>query len=521
MTIISEKSKNIFKTSAYAAVVTGLIAHAFIYTNIAYGRDNSCISVSDVHMDLSGTKWLQFVLYYLTGKQNLPWLSGVISIAAMTVVTYMLIKMFKIKSVVGIWITAGICQTSPSIISSNTYGFSYIFYIALLFSVMGAYFAWNEERFGRKRYILSILSIMASAAMYGSYITVTSTIMLMILIMGILYGKKTVCIIREGIGYLVCLCGGFLSFYVVLRILMVLTSQKIQSYMGEDVLASTKAAARIDHIQQLKAIFLRAFQYYFRYSFTPHILNTVIIIAGAILLIYMFFRNNKEQRISKITLLIFIVVILPISMDMLELLGDTVHYLMYFSFVIPYIMLISMTELFLNDKKDSQRAEQIICSAFSIVLSLMVYYGFVLSNTAYIRWVNYYQETYSLCTRIIDRIETCNGYTGNEDVVLIYNNAAANSYVHTTGIDSIPMLTGLGNPDDNKVNGFSTSTMAGIFENILGFSPDISAYKDMDAYVSEAKPTETEKLELENMKVFPNSKCTDKIGDTIIVVLSE
>ena len=168
--IITDKK---FKTVMLASIVMSLIAHSFRYFNAAYGLDNVTISSVGSVFSFTNAKWLLSASWVLSGFQSVPWLDGMISMLLISFSVYMLIAIFKIENRLNIWIVAGICQTSPSIIASNTYGGAYTFYVALFFGVLGAYIAIQSDEFDIRRMTGSIICIMLSAAVYGSYVEVT------------------------------------------------------------------------------------------------------------------------------------------------------------------------------------------------------------------------------------------------------------------------------------------------------------------------------------------------------------
>lgn len=509
------------KISIYASVITGLIAHGLIYLNVAYGGDN-CITAlhGNLKLDLSGTKWLQFMCYYITGKQNIPWLSGVISLFIMSVIIYMLIEILGIKLKASIWIVAGICQTSPALISSNTYGYAYVFYIALLFAVMGCYFIYNDAKPILWHDLASSISFMASAAIYGSYISVSATLLLIVLALYIIQGGDVLNTIKKGSNFLLCLCTGTGLFYVILRILMKITGQKLQQYGNESNISNIGKVVELNMLSNIKGTYGNAVEYYFKAAYTLHILNFIIMILMILSVLYYMIKFVKQKdRYRNIVFLLIIVFLIPIAMDVVQLTGGIVHILMYFSYVLPFVFAIKMFEIILAVPHKSTLINN-LSWCLPVALTIVIYFGFVLSNTAYTRWINYYNSSYSLYCNIIQKVESCDGFTGHEKISIIYNQKDT-SYINSVGISKYPMLQGLLNPNSDVGSTLTSFTMDGIMKNMIGTPFKTEYYKSIDDYEKTNSVDENAMREIQSIECYPSNNCTAKIGNSIVVVLSK
>lgn len=158
----------------------------------------------------------------------------------------------------------------------------------------------------------------------------------------------------------------------------------------------------------------------------------------------------------------------------------------------------------------------IIVFMLSALLLAKVYYGILIANMAYVQLDKMDTANKSITTRLLGRIESCEGFEGNEIIFLI-GNISENAYI------SAEDLTGKSKWDywDDDVifgglkNGLTnTNVLDGLMWTDTG-CPLSCQVGSVDLY-----PGEEQKI-INEMPVYPKEGSIRKIGDTIVVKLSE
>lgn len=514
------------RLSIIVTIIIAIITYTFKFTNATYGWDNVSISLRNVYPGFGGAKWLGWSEPLITMLQSLPWLEGVIGTFLMAVTVYFLILIFEIETMVGIFAVAGICQVSPTIIIANTYGFSITFYLALLFAVLGAYFLVAPSVITLKHVLVSIMCIAVSAGYYGAFLTTTFAVLLLKLLMDIFFGKPFTQVSGKCIRFVGIPVIAVAIFYLILRILLAISGQQLQAYGGENNIASLGSVISFLSFKRIADVYGACLYYYMHKSYTPHILTVIIFILFAVAILVLLKRNVLmiKDKAKNICLAFFIIIMMPVAMGFLGLFTTQIHELMYFGYSIPYIVVVVACELlykeYKNDKSEAKRIKRLEIVIASLIICY-IYFGVVLANTVAIRANSYMQSTYALCIRIVDRIENCEGFKGDELITVVYYPHEGESYIDKTGLTPISMLDDLWNVSDDRVNGLNDFNVPAFITNIMGVPVNITQYVSLDDLFESGDLSEAEIEQINEMDIFPNNSCVQKVGNRIIVLLNK
>ena len=513
------------RLSFIATIAIAVIAYTFKFTNAAYGWDNVGISLNKVSPSFSGAKWLGWSTPLLTMLQSIPWLDGVIGTFLMSVTVYILILIFDIETLAGIIATAAICQISPTIIMVNTYGYSLAFYLALLFSVLGAYFLVSSNNLSIKQMALAIICIAVSAGYYGAFLTTTFTVLFLKILMDIFYGKTFKDVSRTCTAFIGIPVIAVVIFYLILRILLAVSGQQLQAYGGENNISSLGSVISFLSVKRIADVYGACLYYYIYRSFTPHLLTVIIFVLFAVAITVLLKHKVLLVRdVGKnVPIALVIILLMPVAMGFLGLFTTQIHELMYFGYSIPYLAVVVVCELLYKTYRSDESNLKLIRNleiAISCLLVAYIYFGIVLANTVAIRASIYMQSSYALCIRVVDRIECCEDFTGDEQVCVIYYPSTGDSYIDTTGLTPVPVLDDLWNVSDLRVNGLNDFNVPSFIRNIMGIPLDVKQYTSLESFYEDCDLSEEEKSQISNMDIFPDNDCVQKIGSRIVVLLN-
>ncbi len=513
--VFSAESKDVFKDTIAVSLIIGIIAHAYIYINSVYGHDSLSVAFDRVYQSASGTRWFQDVLYNLTNFTNAPWLAGLICMLILSVSSYEIVDLFKVKRYISIFLISGIVITNPTVIASNLYEFPFVFFFAIIFMITAIWIVERTDYLSMTTMLISVSFIALSLGTYAGYIAVYPTLVCLIVIRDIIGGKpfaENIKKIGVNVGLFV---SGVALYYVIERLCLKFQKLEIPYYGTRDSLTAFVGIKA--YVYGWYRGYIDFFNYVLgrteRFQYVPTVLTILLLAIGFVILAYYFIQI---KGIANKILLAGIVIMLPLFVNFSYLAtAGMLHYLFYFSFALVFVFCVVLSEKMLS----SDFAFKCSLSGLAIVIAaLFVWHGFVLSNSAYSKAENMYVRTVSICTRLLDDIEDV--YTGDEEVILIGTIDMNDVFFNTEYSNVTNILGGLGHVDPNYNNMFAFGHKEKQFlQNIMGSSLEYYYCEDkkecVDTYISSS----AFKSVVQEMPQYPCKGSVINVGEYIIVNL--
>lgn len=144
-----------------------------------------------------------------------------------------------------------------------------------------------------------------------------------------------------------------------------------------------------------------------------------------------------KRKVSKtnIILLIFLVVFLPMGMNCIRLLNESVHQLMQFAFWFFYLFVLLLALRYMGDIRKKVQIVKCTC----VLLLAVFVVNIQTSNAAYIKKSIEQQTTLSIMTRVVDKIEGQENYVAGETKVAFIGTPSS----YTTANNSLQYLAGI------------------------------------------------------------------------------
>ncbi len=523
------------KSSFLAGCVMTLLAHAYGFFNTSFINDRIAFFRDPIDDFASTGKWFAEVVSGLRYYSYVPWLIGVLEMIFVSLSVYATIEVLKINKTLSIWIVAGLYVTNVSFIIGNFYSGD-TFSFALVMAALSAWFWSLKENEGKSavteafrrhfslRLVFGVVTIALSLAVYGSYASVAPTLILMGAMVLWFQGKKAGYILKRVGEYVITYGVGMVMYYVILRIVLRVRNIEMLSYMGEDRLVHGATAKEILSFAGM------SYENPIKHWLGMDGLNTIpvrvsiIILIVAVILLIMQLIYHRELLRDPARVIVFLVlaVFFPFSAGMIYMMAfGSVHYLMIFTYVLLYVGVVKLAEssLLLKQTKFQHIMSHTIVSVEVILLGVAIYRGVVLSNMSYSALEQSYTASKSIATRLMDRIEGCEGAHGNEMVVFI-GDLADNEYFHRPsemGQYWRSKIGFLGLPIYSTSFAYLGNTRS-FLQDVMGF------YRSIAYYVPGSGSggyTEEDEEVINSMPVFPADGSVKKIGETIVVRLSE
>ena len=502
------------KIAIYTTALFMFIAHMYAWINASFLCDTTFI-YRGTSIRVVSDKWLGVFAWVIDAGMNEPWLAGLIATVLMGISVYFIVDILEISSIWSIGLISGLCSTNSVIICQQEYaGGNYTGEIALMLACISMWILKNVRgKFGIK-FLITSITIACSAGVYGAYVSIVPSLMLIVLFFDIFKGIEWKENWNKAFLYLFHFVTGMMLYYVMLKVMLYVTGGQLSSYMGEDNLANVSGI--LNMIKCIPNAYISLLKYYVTgASYLPQfmaLLLTIIMLVGGMLTLYWCYTKKKEitKDVMNLLLLAVIVLLLPLAINLIYVMASGhMHFLMIFTYVVPVLFFVKIMEDIIN-KKESKKV-WIRLSMFSgAVMCVYLYYSVVMANAVYVDYYNMYEVSLSTGTRILDRIETCEGYEGNEQVVLL-GRLQNNSYFGEANQEEAEILNAfLGNNNPNVVNVLKHGFYLEAFlVNILDSKIEYMCYDTLDNYVED----------FEEMGSFPRKDCARKIGDKIYVKL--
>lgn len=498
-----------YKFVIISAFIWGIIAHGFmIFNKISFHDDAFCLySVGQRYglgrwmLALLGNLWM-----WIFGGTNysIPVFAGIISIGLIAVSCCLICEMFKIKSHLVQIIVSGLFVSCPVITALFGFMFTAPYYmIALLMSILSAW-TLSKHKYDKRYSILGILILCCTIGIYQSYLAVTLSLLLSLMIIELFEENiQWKDFLKKGFYYIFCSGFALILYLIINKIVLKALNYSLVEYDG---------MSRLGY-EGIGTYFYRVYTAYKELIFPSMHVSRIIFpglsklayiliafsgISFIALSLYTAFKRNKRTAFQ----LLFLIVIMPIAVNFEYIVANenNLTTLTEYSFYIPMVLLLA----FLDRKKEICERRTFTKILTNIVLISTIFIDIFYcrySNTCYFKAELMQEQAISYFTELKTRIEQMDGY--HSDYPVAYINSGSKSLAN---INEMSNFNGLIYPYDsnNMINEYSWIQF---MENWTGYAPtrvdDISVFEEMD--------------EVKEMPEYPDCGSIKIIQNTIVV----
>jgi len=502
-----------------------LVSYMYAYTNCIQLFDAARIYRGKEPFVVTSDKWFLSFLGILDAHINIPWLAGLLSVLLMAIAVYCIVDILEIKSRLAMILTAGLCCTQSSIICQQEYtGGNYTGEFALLFACLAV---WSVIRVDKRclKICVSMFCIAISAGTYGAYIGMVPCLLMIRLLMDIVKGKNGRENWKNAIGYASVFLGGMILYYAILRGGLLLTQSTIQSYMGEDKLSSVSGV--IESKNHITTAYIYLLKYYSgELNYLPDGLERLmglVLLLGYILSMVLLKKSWKNicDKKENIFLLCIIIGLLPLAINLIYVLSSgNVHFLMIFPYVIPMLIVVKTID---GCKNKGERLTYGMRTINVLLISVFIYYSVVMANAVMVHMNHLFVEAQSISASLLARIENCEGFTGNEEVILIGSFQNNDYYKYADELEAEILDAYLvAWPKETKNGVHCGSLMTRHMKNILNSTLQYSYYDSQEIYLEKNSSIDKDIAEeIKQMAAYPRDGSVKKINNIIYVYMGE
>lgn len=394
-----DRIPRVMRFTFVATFVSGLLIHLFFLTNLDLNQDTWSFSggmmweaASLVNSTITSGRWFQTYVDMVNGLPFVPWVMGLVCLFSLSLVAAVLVHLLRIKRCLCALLIALAMASFPSVATSLVYHStgSYITWLLVVLSVLFT----RRFRFG---FLIGSILIMLSLAVYQAYIFAASSLFVILMILDIIDGEKTVKHVFIGGCKAVLSIGlGYVAYSLVLKCVLHYTGLQLTDYRGINQMHTLG----IDDLWHSLNVIYGAYFNVFERSYDrmlASVMPWIILITGTlavITLIWLGLRKRLWRQPLKICLMLVLLIIFPIAVNgiyIISALGASVYSLMLMPCVMSSVFCIALLSRFedtirnLPSITSSQRLVVATCW-LQITLLLFAFYGnFLYTNEAYMK----------------------------------------------------------------------------------------------------------------------------------------
>lgn len=507
------------KTSIISTFFIGMIAHGYAFLNFFPSHDYLYGITMNGRWQIELGRFLVPVYKAVFGTFSmLPWTSGLVSLIWLGLSVFLLADIFQLNNKWQIVMLSGVVVTN---ITMTALAATYIPWIgqdtlALLMAVSACWCWQRYETQQKKRWMFfsGCVCIIISLGLYQAYIAVFVTLVVIVSIFRLidnidekLYWKKTLFSDLRAVG-MTALAG--CGYAIILKLVCVAGKISLNNGSYNSVTNAWKSTEPIYAkifwaYAGIAETFLGGAQRAAYPNYVFRIVHILLLCIGIFLGAKTLMRAAK-RKVSKtnIILLIFLVVFLPMGMNCIRLLNESVHQLMQFAFWFFYLFVLLLALRYMGDIRKKVQIVKCTC----VLLLAVFVVNIQTSNAAYIKKSIEQQTTLSIMTRVVDKIEGQENYVAGETKVAFIGTPSS----YTTANNSLQYLAGItGEGSRTAISYYGVYKK--YFENILQTPINLMDEEDV-MKISKQK-------NIQKMACFPKKGSVICENNIVIVKFSE
>jgi hypothetical protein len=435
-----------YKLAFFSTFILGWIANLYAFTNSLINQDTVNEGYQDLGLDfvLVQGRWLQYPCRLLGSIFPSPVIHGFFGIFALALSAAIITAIFQPLSRVSIVLMSLLLGSFPINACFFSYMYmSHIYYISLLFAVLAVLLVEQNRWY---TCLLSAICVMCSVAIYQSFLSVTIALIVVVYFIKLLdlehFQLKHWFL--GGLRNAVTVVVGYVFYGIVTKILLAVRGVELRGYLGTDQSFSFSLSALPMTIQitldDIKTFYLTTIWVQHK-TFVLANLFMFGVFAG--LALWAIIKCIRQRKFGLTALILVYLLVMPFLIDNIYLLMNlrgSVHMLMQYDYLVPYIMLVAVLPVLQRYAFSKKLPFDRICKHGSNLVSLgcllailiVSYHGFIITNQLYTRMENNMTAVNSSLTSMMTRIEEIEGWTPSQPVYIVNGRGLLNSTLSAT-----------------------------------------------------------------------------------------
>ena len=417
-----ERVKPSWKLAFFSALVIGLIAHLYKFTNTLLNHD-ALYHVYATQNTLAIGRWFLMVACWPSTFFDLPWITGLFSLFWIGLTAAVIVDIFEVKNPVAIALTGGLLVSFPCIV--NTFFFQYAadgYMLAMFLAALAVRLSLVGDR-NRKHTFLALLLICFSCGIYQAYVSF-ALLLSMCHYMWELFANRferreySRWILRQLIVY----GGGLLAYWLMWKLCMALENVHSADYQGIGELGQLGFGAVTLAVKETLTTIVRFFLGgdIRTYGLSLYAgLNILFLLATAAAMITAAVKTGLFREGWRLGLMLLSLLVIPVFACMWYYASPSVvyHMLMFQSLSVLYIFSLLLFERYFKARQST---------AAAIFFALLVLKFVLQANACYFEMDKCMERSRETATEMLTRIHELDdgsvkyiAFTGGGDESLV------------------------------------------------------------------------------------------------------
>lgn len=424
-----EKISSNFKTAFMSALIFGLIAHLYMFTNKLPNYDDMALNGFGATFRLG--RWFLWVLgsiaYHLDFVYSLPLINGLLSIVLLAISAGIIVDLLQVESMIAVSIIAAVLVVFPSWTATFFFMFTAPYYAFAVFLMTLSVYIYRRHKYG---YILSVCCVALSLGIYQAYLPFGATLYVVLLILE-LYNKKSECIqiVKKAVKSLGILIVGVVIYYILMKLSLMVTGQELADYKGTGQMGNISISLLPQIVTKM---FTDGFGVVFNnnleisYNLLLKVGYAMLYIVDVVILIISCRCFCKKKEAGKAGLLLLLIVAFLVSVNSIFIMcpaDDAIYVLMTYAYTFLIILPICIVDkLFMESEIGKYRLITgmeyvVIGMAFLMVLTYCHF-----ANAQYLSIQLSFEQAKGFYTTLITQIKSVEGYSDDMPIAVIESN---------------------------------------------------------------------------------------------------
>ena len=475
-----------------AALLTGLAAHMFMFTNKLVNHDEIEALFYKGATVTSG-RWGLELSKLLLPNWSMPWIYGLLTLLLISTSVCIMLRVMGIHSRLSQVLLAAAVVSFPSL--TGTYCFMFTSAAYGLAFILAVLCVWFYQRGGVWNAALAALSLVLCQSIYQAYIAITASLFVLLMIKSCLEAEKSVGqIVLYGLKALAMMAAAMAVYFAVTLLVFRFTGAEFNSYVIDNV---NDKASLLGKVRMAYENFRDVFTFRNHCLISSEVARYAHIVLLGVMLVGLVLAARGNRPLNW-ALLAVLVLLLPLSINCMYLMmsPQSIHTLVLYSFVCLYFLGAVILEKLAP--RPGLLAKDITALLMCVIIASNVYFA----NMTYLKMHLQYENADAFYVSLIAQIKETEGFDENSRVAIIGQ--------QDNLLYPFPELStdGLLGPSQDLVNIYSRENF---FRRYLGFAVPFASQEELDALSKTA--------EFEQMAEYPYKGSVQKIGDYIVVKL--
>ena len=406
-----------------ACFLTGYLVHLFAFTNIIPNSDGLSRVFDPQQMTVSG-RWFLHYASALNGFTQMPALIGFLSMVFLALAAAGAAAVLRFHSRALSALAGALMAAFPCMGYAFLYMFTASAYcLAIFLAVLSV---WLAKGGGWPRILAGCLLLALSMGIYQAYAAVAVALSLLAVFRACLNPRATL----GGTARLGFRLAGFLAlgaalYYGILQVFLAVKDLELLDYLGMSEAGSGYPLARLPGL--IVSVYKQVFVFFFwpggSNTFTTPWMAALDLLAlglTAACLLALFRRRVLWREPWRVAGVLVLGALLPLAVGFAQIISpfSDATPLMKYAYVLVYLAVLLSADMGLSFLPRPRGGAAASC-ALAACMAGLILYGANINNLLYTASAQAHRATLSYATRLLSRIESCPGYTGEEEVLVI------------------------------------------------------------------------------------------------------